>query len=213
MPLSNDEIVGLAVLREFMEGEADDLYHLRDTLMYDDLHDDDANDVSMAAFYYNLAADYINKVLNRHDKMMEEERQPSKELVLVREGNVYWPKEETVEKKLTEMTPQEIGEGTVLFDPKGEAWVASLWTEKVMDLKNGHVTKANVKPKDLVGWTFDGKTFDETLADKIQEIRDKTDVEQEGFAGFVAAEIVKERGSLNNPIGLIKAINSVLEKA
>ena len=205
MPLTTDELVELAVLREFMEGEADDLMHLRNQL-YNDANDDDSQDVSMASFYYNLSADYISRILNRHDKMPNKKK-PSTDLVLAQ------PKEVEVEKKLTEMTIQEIGEGTVLFDPEGEAWVASMWTDKIMDLKNGHVTKANVKPQSLVGWTFDGKTADEKLEELIQEIKDKTDVERDGFAGYLAAEIVKERQSLGNPLGLIKAVNSVLEKA
>lgn len=205
MPLTTDELVGLAVLREFMEGEADDLMHLR-TQLYNDADDEDSQDVNMASFYYNLSADYISRILNRHDKMPDKKK-PSTDLVLAQ------PKEVEVEKKLTEMTIQEIGEGTVLFDPEGEAWVASMWTDKIMDLKNGHVTKANVKPQSLVGWTFDGKTADEKLEELIQEIKDKTDVERDGFAGYLAAEIVKERQSLGNPLGLIKAVNSVLEKA
>lgn len=206
MPLTTDEIVGLAVLREFMEGEADDLMHLR-TQLYNDANDEDAQDLNLASFYYNLSADYISKILNRHDKMPDKKKKSSTDLVLAQ------PKEVEVEKKLTEMTIQEIGEGTVLFDPEGEAWVASMWTDKIMDLKNGHVTKANVKPQSLIGWTFDGKTADEKLEELIQEIKDRTDVERDGFAGYLAAEIVKERQSLGNPLGLIKAVNSVLEKA
>lgn len=214
MPLTDDELVGLACMRELMEGDVDDLNHLEDDLANDE-DDDDSHEIAMAAYHYTMAADYITRILNRHDEMIQKGQKEKKstctDLVLVRKGDTY-TMEEKVEKKLTEMTIQEIGEGTVLFDPQGEAWVATLWTEKVMDLKNGHVTRANVKPKDLVGWSFDGRTFDEQVDDLILEIKGDQD-EREGLAGAIAAEVVKRRSAVGNPIGLIKAVYGALEKA
>jgi hypothetical protein len=220
VPLRDGEIVGLACMRDLIEDQADDLSILRDQLYHEQDKDEDAGDVAMASFYFNVATDYIDRILHRHDRPREErEEKPytkyssCTDLVLredVVDGILRELETVETEKKLTEMTPSEIGEGTVLFDPKGEAWVVNLWTDTVMDLKQGHVTKANVKPKDLDGWTFDGISFDDKIAGMVEEIVARM---ENPSAGIIAAEIAMKEKSMNHPLRIIKQVNKVLEAA
>jgi len=197
-------------MRDVIEDQASDLGILRDQL-YAEANDEDAKDVEMAAFYYNVATDYIDRILLRHDRPREEKKTYTKyssctDLALASK------KDENLseDKKLTEMTPNEIGEGTVLFDPKGDAWVVSLWTDKVMDLKQGAITKANVKPKSLGGWTFDGLSFDDKIAGMVEELIASM---ENPSAGMIAAEIAMREKSINHPLHIIKQVNRVLAEA
>ena len=209
MPLSKGEVVGIALIRDLMEDQATDLGILRDQL-FNDTDDEDSNDVSMAAFYAALATDFMDKILTRHDRPKE----PSKELVLYDSKKdkdlSEAPTGAKPPKKLTEMTPKEIGEGTVLFDPDGEAWVAELWTDSVLDLKQGNVKKANVRPKDLEGWSFEGVTFDDRITRSVEELMDSM---ESPSAGLIAAEIIKQERSLHQPLQIIKQVNRVLDAA
>lgn len=223
MPVTNGEVVGLALIRDLSEESARDLRLLGDQL-YNDTIDEDADDVSMAAFYMNLANDYIDRILKRHDRPKEKKKKPSTDLVLVKNGNEYMPEENSEpvsleaaldalqleSKDITEMSVKEIGDGTVIFDPDGVAWVATMWTDTVMDLKQGNVTKANVKPKDLKGWTFDGKTWGERIEEMVQELREEN---ADYSTGQIIAEITKRERCVGHPIQVIKAVNRVLSAA
>lgn len=210
MPLNSGELVGLACMRDLIEDQVRDLGYLRDELFNDEA-DEDYSEVSTAAFYYALATDYIDKILMRHDKPR---RSTSKALVLYdskKDKDLSdVPTGTKSEKKITDMTPKEIGDGTVLFDPKGEAWIAELWTDTILDLKQGNVKKANVKPKDLEGWTFDGVSFDERITVQVKELAESMD---NPSAGKIAAEIAIGERSINHPLSIIKQVNKVLEAA
>lgn len=220
MPLTNGEVVGIALIRDLVEDQARDMGLLADQL-FNDEEDEDQKEVRMASFYLNLAGDFMDKILQRNDKP-KEKKKPSTDLVLVKNGNEYMPEENSkpislettldaeMDKKLVDMTPAEIGEGTVLFDPEGEAWVASIFAGDILDLKQGHVTKTHVKPKDLKGWTFDGKSWGNHIEELIVEIISEN---KDATPGWIIAETVKRENVISHPIQVIKAVNRVFEAA
>jgi hypothetical protein len=209
VPLAKGEVVGLACIRELMEAQTDDISILHDAVSRDASDDDDASDLNTSVFYSRMALDYLDKILHRHDRPTEEKPytkySTSTDLVLAKKDENL-----SEEMKLTEMKPNEIGDGTVIFDPKGDAWVVSLWTDKVMDLKQGNVTKANVKPSSLEGWTFDGVSFDDRITALVEELVASM---ENPSAGAIAAEVAMREKSVKDPLHIIKEVNRVLAAA
>lgn len=116
-----------------------------------------------------------------------------------------------IKKKLSEMTIDEIGTGTIIYDPQGSAWRTEIYKGSI-DLKSldGKTTRFALYPKDLKGFTYQDEAY---LREIIEIMADNRDADKmEGFTGWLAAEVTKKTGLCDSPLAVIKRVRKAVEK-